>query len=131
MVVSELKSSMLSTIFLISILSVGFNLVLCDKGIPVIYNDLPVDECIHFKNCSTGSKLNGLDLPTILQTCLQYEKKLTPAQGNLLRGIDKKTTRREGISFFYLCSLISIENTFYNVTKWFQIAILLYTVHAP
>ena len=70
MVVSELKS-MLATILLIAILPVGLHLVLCNKNIPVIHKDSPIEMCIHFKSCSTGS---------MQQTCLKYDKKLTPAQ---------------------------------------------------
>ena len=74
---------MLSTILLIAILPVGFHLVFCNKDIPVILNDPPVDVCIHFKNCSTES---------MQQTCLKYDKKLTPA----------KATNDSGIQDIYL-----------------------------
>ena len=74
---------MLATIFLIVILPVGFHLILCNKDIPVIHNDSPVEMCIHFKSCSTGS---------MQQTCLKYDKKLTPA----------KATNESGIQDIYL-----------------------------
>ena len=75
MVVSELES-MDSSILLLSIVLVltwGFHAALCknNKDIPVINNDSPIEMCIHFKSCSTGS---------MQQTCLKYDKKLTPAQ---------------------------------------------------
>ena len=74
MVVSELES-MPSSILLLSIviLTWEFHAALCNnnKDIPVINNDSPNEMCIHFKSCSTGS---------MQQTCLKYDKKLTPAQ---------------------------------------------------
>ena len=79
MVVSELES-MASSILLISIviLTWGFHAALCNKDIPVINNDSPIEMCIHFKSCFTGS---------MLQTCLKYDKKLTPAQFTNVSGI--------------------------------------------
>ena len=44
--------------------------------------------------------------------CLGHQKTLDQSQqnqGNLLRGIDKKTGRREAVSFFYLCFLSSTQ----------------------
>ena len=50
-----------------------------------------------------------------------------PLQGNLLRGIDNKTVRKQEISRLhrpvYICSLLS--NTHYITTKWFKIAVFL------
>merc|ERR1712008_252848 len=45
-----------------------------------------------------------------------------PVQGNLLRGINKKTVRREGIS---ICLLMfsSQKQTYYKETKWFKIVV--------
>ena len=41
------------------------------------------------------------------------------SQGNLLRGIDKKTVGRGDFKFLYLCSL----HTFHEETEWFKIAV--------
>ena len=78
MVVSELES-MASSILLLSIviLTWGFHAALCNKDIPGI------EMCIHFKSCFTGS---------MQQTCLNYDKKLTPA----------KATNESGIQDIYL-----------------------------
>ena len=49
-----------------------------------------------------------------------------PYQVNLLKGIDKKTSRREGISICLLTYFLSLITHFlckYKETKWFQIAV--------
>jgi hypothetical protein len=52
--------------------------------------------------------------------CLGHQKTLDQSQqnqGNLLRGIDKKNSRREAVSFFYLCSLLSKQTARKQIGK--------------
>ena len=44
-------------------------------------------------------------------------------QGSLLKGIDNKTVKRQGISIF-LHMFSSQQHSFYQETKWFKIAVL-------
>ena len=53
-------------------------------------------------------------------------------QDNLLKGIDKKTVRREDIGQkeFLLCSLFS-KRLFYKETKWYGIILHFFNILSP